>query len=81
MASAVLRWFVRVTVFGALVVPTRVLANARLLGVTVTGAIPTPARATDCWLKEELLLTVSVAMRLPRPDGVKVTGIVLACLG
>jgi hypothetical protein len=27
----------------------------------------------DCGLEEELLVTVSVAMRLPKADGVKVT--------
>ena len=61
------------TVFGALVVPTSVLAKVRLTGVTVTGAIPTPARATDWGLDEELLVTVSDDIRFPRAAGVKVT--------
>jgi hypothetical protein len=62
-------------VFAALVEPTRVLANVRLVGVTVTGAIPIPLRAIDCGLEEELLVTVSVAMRLPKAEGVRVTRI------
>jgi hypothetical protein len=69
----VLRWFVRVTVFAALVAPTSVFGNTKLVGATVTGVIPTPDRATDCEPEEELLLTVNSAIRFPRADGVNVT--------
>ena len=57
----------------ALVVPTRRLANFRLVGETVTGAIPVPVRAIDWGLLEALSVAVSDAVRLPKADGVNVT--------
>ena len=61
------------TVLATLVVPTRRLANVRLVGETVTGAIPVPVRATDWGLLEALSVTVRAAVRLPNAEGVNVT--------
>jgi hypothetical protein len=62
-----------VTVLAALVVPTSSLVNVKLVGETVTGAVPVPVRAIDCGLLEALSVTVSDAVALPKADGVNVT--------
>jgi hypothetical protein len=54
-------------------VPISLLANVRLVGETVTGAIPMPDRAIDCGLVDALLVTVSDDIRFPRAEGVNVT--------
>jgi hypothetical protein len=68
--------FLSVKVFAALDNPTASFPNARLAGSRVTGATPVPVRAIDWGLVEAVSVTVSVAVRLSRADGVNVTVIV-----
>jgi hypothetical protein len=75
-ARDVLRWFVSVTVWAELVVPTVRLENVRLAGETVTGEEPVPVRLTVCGLFEALSLNVSVPPREPVAVGKNFTLIV-----
>jgi hypothetical protein len=56
-----------------------VLANVRLVGVNVSGAVPIPDKATDCGLVDELLATVREDMRFPRAEGINVTLMLQLC--
>jgi hypothetical protein len=60
---------VTVTVLAALVFPTAVLPNEMLVGDTLTGSIPEPLKATVCGLFGAVSLTVSVAVSVPRFEG------------
>jgi hypothetical protein len=73
IVSATVCAFLRVTVFAALVVSSTWLPNPRLVGVSETGAMPAPVREMDWGLLEAVSVTVNVAVRLPRADGVNVT--------
>ncbi len=64
---------VRVTVLGALVVPTAWPENVRLLGVNVTGASPVPDKAATCGLGAPVIAMASDPLTEPVADGVKVT--------
>jgi hypothetical protein len=76
IARDVLRWFVSVTVWAELVVPTVRLENVRLEEETVTGKEPVPVRLTVCGLFVALSLNVSVPAREPVVAGENVTPIV-----
>ena len=76
IAREVLRWFVSVTAWAELVVPTVRLENVRLVAEMVTGEEPVPVRLTVCGLFEALSLNVSVPAREPVVAGVNVTLIV-----
>jgi|SRR5438876_150234 len=66
--------FVRVTVFGALVVPTFTFPKLRLVGERLTaGAVPVPVRLTVCGLPLALSVTVKLAAHVPEAVGVNVT--------
>lgn len=71
--SDVLRWFVRVTVFAALVVPDAWLEKLKLVGETVAGAVPLPLRLTDCGLLAALSVNVRVPLAVPIVVGSNVT--------
>jgi hypothetical protein len=64
--------FVSVTVCAPLDVPKAWLANVRVLGLAVAGAIPVPVRLT-VGLTVALSVIVSVALRVPAAAGVKNT--------
>src|SRR5690242_4652688 len=69
--------FVRVKVFGAVVVPTVTLPKLRFVADRVTaGELPVPVRLTLCGLPLALSVTARVAPRVPAAVGVKVTLIV-----
>ena len=76
---------VRVTTCTGLVVPCAWLPKVILVGARLTpGPLPVPVRLTVCVLPATLLVLsvmVSVAVRLPGPEGVKVTLIVQLPLG
>ena len=72
----VLRWFVSVTVWAELVVPTVRLENVRVEEETVTGEEPVPVRLTVCGLFVALSLNVSVPAREPVVTGINVMLIV-----
>jgi hypothetical protein len=67
---------VSVTDLALLVFPTTIVPKLRELLERVTGEMPVPVRETDCGLREELLVTVNVAFKVPVVTGVKVTWIV-----
>jgi hypothetical protein len=69
----VFRWFVSVTVCGALVVPSSWLAKTKTAGETVTGEAPVPVRLTVWGLLAALSLKVSVPVRAPMAVGENVT--------
>ena len=76
MVSAAVPLLVSVTDFAALVVPVFWLPKLRLVGVSVTpGAeiVPVPESATLCGLPVALSTIVTLALRLPVAEGVKVT--------
>jgi hypothetical protein len=64
-----------VTATAVLVVPTVVAGNTTGLGEKLpnSGAMPVPETAKLCGLPLALSVTVSVALRAPEADGVKVT--------
>lgn len=62
------------TVCAALVVLTSLAPKVSVVGIAVAKiAWPVPLRLTVGAAPEELLFTVSVPVRVPRPTGVKVT--------
>ena len=65
-----------VTFVAGLFTPTTWLPNEMLEGEAVTAATPVPLRLTACGLLLPLSVTVSVPVRKPRAEGVKVTEIV-----
>ena len=73
LLSVTLWLFLRVNVFGRLVVPTVCAAYVALLGVNVTGAMPVPESGTVCGLFEALSVIVMLPVRAPSWVGVKVT--------
>jgi hypothetical protein len=73
IVSVVLRLFLTVTFFAALVVPTFWGAKVRLDGVTDTGTTPVPVKVTDCGLLFALSEIVSAAVFAPGVTGSKVT--------
>jgi hypothetical protein len=74
MLESVTLWlFLRVNVFGRLVVPTVWAAYVALPGVNVTGAMPVPDSGTVCGLFAALSLIVMLPVRAPSWVGVKVT--------
>jgi hypothetical protein len=64
---------VRVTVLGALVVPTACDANARLVGDKTIGISPVPDTAKICGLPAPELAIPTAPLIDPVPDGVNVT--------
>src|SRR5215216_5451786 len=79
IVSAAVPEFVNVTFWAGLVVPTRWLPKARLVGAKVTagaGATPVPVSASVCGVPGALSLIVTLAVRLPAAVGEKVTEIV-----
>lgn len=79
IVSGAVPLLVRVIVCAALVVPTFWLPKLALAGLSVTpGAdvTPVPERGTLCGLPPALSLMLTVAVRAPFADGVKVTLIV-----
>ena len=58
-----------VTDWLALLTPTLTLPNARVVGDTVTGVVPTPVRFTRCGLPNALVLMPAVAERTPPTVG------------
>jgi hypothetical protein len=73
---AALPALVSVTICAVLVDPTFSDANVRLLGESVTAgavATPMPVRAIFWGEPDALSVTVSVAVRVPAAEGVKVT--------
>jgi hypothetical protein len=74
MPVRVVGWsFFNVTFLAALVVPTLVLENFKLAGVSVASAIPVPDSATVCGVPEALSVKVSVSVAAPSCVGVNVT--------
>jgi hypothetical protein len=74
MVKGAVPLLVSVTVLAALVVPVVWFPNARLLGFTVTaGAVPVPLRPTLSGLSAASSVMVTLAVRLPVADGLKVT--------
>ena len=70
------------TDLAGLVRPTVTLPNARLVGETVTGAIPVPVSAAVCGLLPALSVTVNVPLSAPMILGLNTTRMVqLDCLG
>ena len=65
----VLRWFVNVTVFAAVVSPTVVLAKVKVAGEIVTDAEPVPVRLTVWGLFSALSVNVSVPESAPVAAG------------
>ena len=63
---------VRVTVCAALLVPKACLAKVRVVGVSVTAAIPVPLRLTVCGLLLALSVTFRLPLRTPTAVGVNV---------
>jgi hypothetical protein len=77
MVNAISPVLLNVIAIGALVVPTLRLVKAPVFGVTaITGAMPRPVSATVVALAEPSLVTLTLALLVPRLVGVKVTGIV-----
>jgi hypothetical protein len=66
---------VKVMVWGALVVPTCVAGNVRLVGdsETAAGVMPVPLRVTECGLPLALSVIVTAPFALPALCGVNVT--------
>src|SRR5947208_940000 len=77
MVSGSFPLFVSVTLCAALVVETCRLANARLVGLSVTagagGSVPVPLKTTLCGLPLALSVMFRLAVRLPVAVGVKLT--------
>ena len=74
MVRELLRLFVTVTVFAALVEPTVSLPKLRLVGETVTGAVPVPESVTVCGLPLALSPMLSdAAGAAPVVTGLKVS--------
>ena len=74
MERELLWLFVRVTVCDALVAPTATLPKFRLVGETVTGAIPVPFSVTVCGLLVAVSVMVSdAAGAAPVVAGLKVS--------
>jgi hypothetical protein len=71
IVKAELVLFVRVTVFGALVVPSAWFPNAKVAADSVTCRTPVPDRATVCGLLTALSVRVRVADLAPKAAGVK----------
>src|SRR5260370_42319573 len=65
--------FLRVNVFGRLVVPTVCAAYVALPGVNVTGAMPVPDRGTVCGLFDALSVLVKLPVRAPSWGGARAT--------
>jgi hypothetical protein len=65
LLSVTLWLFLRVNVFGRLVVPTVCAAYVALLGVNVTGAMPVPDSGTVCGLFAALSVIVMLPVRNP----------------
>ena len=64
--------FVNVTVCGVLLAPIATLPKFRLVGETVTGAMPVPESVTTCGLVLALsLIVICAPMVAPRVDGAK----------
>ena len=72
MVKAVLPTFVRVTVFGRLVVPSPVEPKLRLVDESLA-VVPNPLSATFCGLPEALSLMLSAAKRVPDAVGLNLT--------
>ena len=66
--------FVKVTVWGGLVVPTNWVAKVSFDGDSAT-TVPTPVSGTTCGLLEALSTKVTLPVNVPIVDGVKVTAI------
>ena len=74
MVSGPVPLFVRVTVCAALVVPMFCPAKVRLVGDRpAEGTVPVPLRLAVCGLPAALSVTLTVPVRVPVADGVKVT--------
>src|SRR5450755_2818773 len=71
---------VRVTVWGGLVWPTGSFANCRLVGATVTGAIPIPASVAVWGLFVALSVTVTFPFSEPSVVGLNVIRMVQLAL-
>lgn len=71
--SATVWLFVRVNVFGALVVPTVCATYVAVAGVSFAGTTPVPESDTVCGLLGALSVNVRVPVREPNTVGVKVT--------
>ena len=65
--------FVKVNVLAALVLPTFVLANVALAGVSSACTMPVPESETVCGLPVALSVNERVPVCAPSPVGVKVT--------
>ena len=85
MVKALLPLLARVIVWAVLVVPTDWLAKERLvagrltaggMAVSASGGVPVPERLTLWGLPLALSTTLTVAVRAPLAEGVKVTRIV-----
>ena len=74
--SVVLRLFVIVTIFAAVVLPTASLPKASVVGESVTWATPVPVRLTDCGEFEAWSVIMIDPVRVPMAVGVNVTLIV-----
>jgi hypothetical protein len=70
---ATIFWLVSVTDGVALVLPTAKPPKFQLLGVSSTGAMPVPVNEMIGGLVAASSVTVSVAVRIPSAEGVKVT--------
>jgi len=70
--SATLCLLARVNTFATLLVPTVVIGNVLLAGVSVTGTMPVPESGTVCGLPGALSVMVKVPVRAPSWVGVKV---------
>jgi hypothetical protein len=73
MFKAAVCWFVNVTVFAVLVLPTATLLKLTLLAESVTGATPVPLRFSVCGLVNALSVNVRTPVAEPRAAGVNVT--------
>jgi hypothetical protein len=69
----VLKWFVNVTVFAAVVLPTVVLAKVKVVGDIVTDAEPVPVRLTVWGLFAAPSVNVSAPESAPAAIGENVT--------
>ena len=76
MVRAVLKLFVRFTVFAVLLAPTVSVPKARLVGEREIDVSPVPARFTNWGETTALSLIVISPEMLPATEGVKVTMIV-----
>jgi hypothetical protein len=76
LSSAAVWLFVKVNVFGELVVPTVCAVNVIVAGVSVAGVTPVPENATVCGVLLALSLTLNCPALFPVAVGVNVTLIV-----